>query len=64
MEFTDILRGMNRIGEDLAQEEDLYAAELADRQKKRLSGQAALDHYNEWMERCGRPDLKVEHNAH
>lgn len=59
MELTDILHGMERIGEDMAQENTLYAAELADRKQKGLTGDAAVRHYNDWMDRHGRPDLKV-----
>lgn len=33
--------------------------ELADRQRKGLSGDAAITHYNEWMQRYGMEHLMV-----
>lgn len=38
----------------------LFAAEFADRQQLGLTGHAAVMHFNDWMERAGRPDLKME----
>lgn len=38
----------------------LFAAEFADRQQLGLTGHAAVKHFNDWMERAGRPDLKMK----
>lgn len=50
---------MERLGDEMRADDALYREELADRQAKGLTGAEAERHYNEWMERHGRPDLKT-----
>ena len=38
---------------------DLWAEELADRKRQGLTGDAAVKHYNDWMDRHGMSHLKV-----
>lgn len=48
------------IGVVLLDTPTLFAEEFADRQQLGLTGHAAAKHFNDWMDRAGRPDLKVE----
>ncbi|WP_223177179.1 hypothetical protein [Prevotella rectalis] len=45
---------------DINKEGQVYQAELEDRLAKGLTGDAAIGHYNEWMETAGMSYLKVE----
>jgi hypothetical protein len=44
---------------EVRNEEAVLRQELAERQRKGLSGNAAIAHYNEWMQRYGMEHLMV-----
>lgn len=44
---------------EIRNEEAVLRQELAERQRKGLSGNAAIAHYNKWMKRYGMEDLMV-----
>ena len=48
------------IGRDMREEERVYAAELKDRLAKGITGDAAVQHYNEWMDKAGMSHLKTK----
>ena len=48
------------IGRDMREEERVYAAELKDRLAKGITGDAAVKHYNEWMDKAGMSHLKAK----
>lgn len=48
------------IGQQIRLESNLYSAELEERQRLGLHGDAAIRHYNEWMKRHGMEHLMVE----
>lgn len=54
--ISDALDNLNR---ELSDEERVWAEELADRQRLGLEGDAAISHYNDWMDRHGMGHLKV-----
>ena len=63
----DILTQLQRIsnqpdciGRDMREEESVYAAELDDRLAKGITGDAAVQHYNEWMDKAGMSHLKAK----
>lgn len=63
----DILTQLQRIsnqldciGRDMREEERIYAAELEDRLAKGITGDAAVQHYNEWMDKAGMSHLKAK----
>ena len=63
----DILKQLQRIsnqldciGRDIREEERVYAAELEDRLAKGITGDAAVQHYNEWMDKAGMSHLKAK----
>ena len=43
----------------MTMESQVWRAELEERQRLGLHGEAAIEHYNEWMERYGMHHLKV-----
>ena len=47
------------MGKQMRIEAAVASQELADRQRKGLTGDAAIAHYNEWMKRYGMKDLMV-----
>ena len=55
-DISDCLEDIHR---DLITEEKVMAAELSDRQRLGLTGDAAVKHYNEWMDSHGMSHLKV-----
>lgn len=57
-DISDCLEDIHR---DLMAEEKVMAAELADRKRQGLTGDAAVKHFNEWMECNGMSHLKVSH---
>lgn len=57
--LQDISDRLEDIHRDLITEEKVMAAELADRQRLGLTGDAAVKHYNAWMDRHGMSYLKV-----
>ena len=55
-DISDSLGSLNR---QMNEEEKVWAEELADRKRLGLEGNAAIEHYNEWMDRHGMEHLKV-----
>ena len=51
---------METIGENIRKEEQVYRAELEERQRLGLHGEAAIKHYNEWMKKYGMEHLMVK----
>lgn len=47
------------MGKQIRNEAAVTRQELADRQRKGLTGDAAIAHYNEWMQRYGMEHLMV-----
>ncbi len=47
------------MGMQMRKEATVAHLELADRQRKGLTGDAAIAHYNEWMQRYGMEHLMV-----
>lgn len=47
------------MGMQMRKEAAVARQELADRQRKGLTGDAAIAHYNEWMQRYGMEHLMV-----
>ena len=54
------LQQLNDIGDDIRRESEAYQAEREERERLGLTGDAAIKHYNDWMERAGMPELKVK----
>lgn len=50
---------MEQLGNTIRHEEQVCQAELADRLAKGLTGDAAIEHYNEWMTKAGLKHLTV-----
>lgn len=59
-ELQQVAKNMDELGSTMHQEEQVYKAELADRLAKGLQGDAAIGHYNEWMEKAGMRHLMVK----
>lgn len=64
--MSNFLKDLSQIEARLAEvcdrmkhEEAIMKAEFEDRQRLGLHGDAAIEHYNRWMEDYGLPDLKV-----
>ena len=51
---------METIGENIRREGQVYQAELEERQRLGLHGEAAIKHYNEWMKRYNMEHLMVK----
>lgn len=51
---------MEAVGLEIRKESEVMDAELKDREKKGLTGAAAIQHYNEWMAANGMDDYKVK----
>ena len=58
--LRQISNSMEELGNTMRREEQVYKAELADRLAKGLQGDAAIRHYNEWMEKAGMKHLMVK----
>lgn len=58
-QLKSIEKAAEELGERIRKEGDVYEAELADRLKKGLTGDAAIEHYNAWMEAANMSHLKV-----
>ncbi len=54
-----IEREADAMGKAIRNEGQVYKQELEDRQRLGLTGEAAIKHYNEWMQRAGMPHLMV-----
>ena len=48
------------MGKTIRNEGQVYRAELEERQRLGLQGDAAIKHYNEWMQRNGMEHLLVK----
>ena len=48
------------IGKTIRNEGKVYQAELEERQRLGLQGDAAIEHYNKWMQRNGMEHLMVK----
>lgn len=59
-ELQSIESKMQSIGDTIRREGSVYEAELADRLAKGLQGEAAINHYNDWMQRNGMEHLMVK----
>lgn len=51
--LQQISKHLERINQDLQNEGQVWEAELKDKQAKHLEGEAAIQHYNEWMKAAG-----------
>jgi len=54
-----ILKDSNELGKTIRNEGRIYQEELEERQRLNLQGDAAIKHYNEWMQRNGMEHLMV-----
>ena len=52
-ELQQIAEHLERINRDLREESQVWEAEQKDRLAKGLKGEAAIEHYNEWMAASG-----------
>lgn len=59
-QLQQISNQLDCIGRDMREEERVYAAELEDRLAKGITGDAAVKHYNEWMDKEGMSYLKTK----
>ena len=57
--LEDIAEKLDTINTQIYDEERVWAEELAARKRKGLTGDAAIKHYNEWMDRHGMSHLIV-----
>lgn len=62
--ITENCRFPRKIGRDIRHEEQVYKAELEDRLSKGLTGDDAIQHYNDWMEAAGQSHLKITDYGH
>ena len=51
------------MGKQIRNEAAVTRQELADRQRKGLTGDASIAHYNEWMQRYGMEHLMVREES-
>jgi hypothetical protein len=58
--LQEIESQMETIGENIRKEGQVYRAELEERQRLGLHGEAAIKHYNEWMKKYGMEHLMVK----
>lgn len=58
--LTAISKAMDKIGEAMEYEDQIYKSELADRLAKGIKGDAAVQHYNEWMAAAGLDHLIIK----
>lgn len=59
-QLQQISNQLDCIGRDMREEERVWAAELEDRLAKGITGDAAVKHYNEWMDKAGMSHLKAK----
>ena len=57
--LEDITESLENINTQMNDEAKVMEAELADRKRLGLEGDAAIVHYNEWMDKHGMGHLKV-----
>ena len=58
--LADIKRRLNNISQEMKRENQVYMQERNERLRLGLTGDDAVRHYNEWMEREGMGHLKVK----
>jgi hypothetical protein len=58
--LQQIASELEHINRDLRREEQVMSEELRDRQAKHLEGEAAINHYNEWMKAAGMEHLMTK----
>ena len=58
-ELEGIAEKLNTINTQMNYEERVWAKEVAARKRQGLTGDAAVKHYNDWMDRHGMSHLKV-----
>ena len=54
-----ILKQLNDLNAQMNKEAKVFAAEQEERERLGLTGDAAVEHYNEWMKRHGMERLMV-----
>ena len=59
-QLQQISDNLEETGKDLRDMEKVWAAELKDRLAKGITGDAAVKHYNEWMDKAGMSYLKTK----
>ena len=59
-QLQQISNNLEQTGKDLCEMEKVWAAELKDRLAKGITGDAAVQHYNKWMDKAGMPHLKAK----
>ena len=59
-QLQQISDNLEQTGKDLREMERVWAAELKDRLAKGITGDAAVLHYNEWMDKAGMSHLKAK----
>ena len=59
-ELQQIAEHIERINRDLREESQVWEAEQKDRLAKGLKGEAAIEHYNEWMAASGMKHLMTK----
>ena len=59
-ELQQIAEHLERINRDLREESQAWEAEQKDRLAKGLTGEAAIEHYNEWMAASGMEHLMTK----
>lgn len=57
--LKDILKQLNDLNAQMNKEAKVFAAEQEERERLGLTGDAAVEHYNEWMKRHGMERLMV-----
>ena len=58
--LTDIERRLNAVSGEMKREHQVYLEERTERLRLGLTGDDAIRHYNDWMEREGMGHLKVK----
>ena len=57
--LKDILKQLNDLNAQMNKEAKVFAEEQEERERLGLTGDAAVEHYNEWMKRHGMERLMV-----
>lgn len=59
-QLLNLLSKIEDVGTTMHREAAVYRAELEERQRLGLTGDAAVKHYNDYMDRFGMSHLKVQ----
>lgn len=59
-QVKDIARSLDKLSENMKAEARVYGEELAERQRLGLKGEAAVNHYNDYMRRHNMEHLCIE----